>query len=62
MTDSPDTAAVRAEVEALHRFFVAWFSGACANDRQLFEHELVQRLDEKFILVPPAGIVLTRDF
>ena len=61
VTDSPNAAAVRAEVEALHRFFVAWFSGSCANDRGLFERELLQRLDAAFILVPPAGIVLTRD-
>lgn len=61
LTESPDTTVVRAEVEALHRFFVAWFSGACANTPDLFERELVQRLDAAFILVPPAGVVLTRD-
>lgn len=53
--------AVREEVEALHRFFVAWFSGACANDQALFQHEFLHRLDDAFVLVPPAGLLLTRD-
>ena len=61
MADSPDIAVVREEVERLHRFFVAWFSGACANESLVFERELLHRLDEQFVLVPPAGTLLSRD-
>jgi hypothetical protein len=61
MTDLPDTGIVREEIEALHRFFVTWFSGACANDPHLFERGVLHRLDEKFVLIPPAGKVLSRE-
>ena len=45
----------------MHRFFVAWFGGFCADEQGWFQHELLQRLDEQFILVPPAGKLLSRD-
>jgi len=61
MAESPSIAAVREEIEALHRFFVAWFSGACADDHALFERELLDRLDAEFMLVPPAGTLLSSD-
>ena len=49
--------AVREEVEALHRFFVDWFTGAVAADT--FEAGFLARLDPDFVLIPPAGEVLT---
>ncbi len=53
--------AVQSEVEALHRFFVEWFGGACAGTEAELRRGLLQRLDEAFVLVPPAGLVLSRD-
>ncbi len=53
--------AVREEIEALHRFFVAWFSGACDNTTDVLERELLQRLDRNFMLIQPGGGVLSRE-
>ena len=50
--------AVTREIEALHRFLVAWFSGAAEDNQTLFKREFVQRFDVDFLLVPPNGIVL----
>lgn len=49
-------AMVREEVEALHRFFVGWFSGALAPDA--FESGFLARFDPDLVLVPPAGVLL----
>ena len=46
---------VRDEIEALHRFFVAWFSGAVSDDDDTFEEGFLRRLDPDFLLIPPAG-------
>ena len=46
-------AAVREEIEALHRFFVGWFSGALAP--HTFEEGFLTRFDPEFLLIPPAG-------
>ncbi len=48
---------VRNEVEALHRFFVGWFSGALPINS--FEPEFLARFDRDFLLIPPAGALLT---
>jgi len=50
-------ACVRAEVEALHAFFVGWFSGALPTER--FEPDFLARFDPAFLLIPPAGSLLT---
>jgi hypothetical protein len=52
-------ARVRDEVEALHRFFVGWFSGALAPD--IFEAEFLARFDLDFVLIPPGGVFLSLD-
>ena len=50
-------AIVREEVEALHRFFVGWFSGSVPMDS--FDREFLSRFDSQFLLVPPAGELLS---
>ena len=50
--------AVRDEIEALHRFFVEWFSGRCSNSEEYFRQEFEQRFDQQFLLIPPAGTTL----
>lgn len=48
---------IRDEVEALHVFFVGWFSGMLPVDD--FEKEFLSRFDEEFLLIPPAGALLS---
>lgn len=48
---------VRGEVEALHTFFVRWFSGMLSIDT--FETDFLTRFDQEFLLIPPAGRLLT---
>lgn len=50
---------VRDEVEALHRFFVDWFTGAASDDA--IETDFLNRFDPDFLLIPPGGTVLTLD-
>lgn len=50
-------ATVREEVENLHEFFVAWFSGALP--RSEFEPGFLRRFDPGFVLIPPTGSLLT---
>ena len=49
-------AEVRTEIEALHEFFVGWFSGALPESE--FETGFTKRFDPEFILIPPAGSLL----
>lgn len=49
---------VREEIEALHRFFVAWFSGSEPATDAAFDNGFSQRFDHEFLLIPPAGTVL----
>ncbi len=51
--------AVREEIEALHRFFVEWFSGRAAVSE--FEPGFMVRFAPDFLLIPPAGTLLTLD-
>ena len=46
------------EIEALHEFFVDWFTGACPGDEATFEQRCAARFDDGFWLIPPAGKVL----
>jgi hypothetical protein len=48
--------AVREEVEALHEFFVGWFSGSLSESA--FESQFLQRFSEDFVRIPPAGGLL----
>lgn len=48
--------AVRTEVEALHEFFVGWFSGALSAS--VFDTEFLPRFSPDFHLVPPAGTLM----
>ena len=58
MPDKELEVELRHEIEALHRFFVAWFSGSAAREEACFEAEFLRRFDEDFLLIPPAGSVL----
>ena len=49
---------VAAEIEALHVFFVQWFSGAIIEDESAFDQGFLSRLDPASVLIPPAGNVL----
>jgi len=48
---------VRCEIEALHEFFVGWFSGTLAESE--FERGFMIRFAPDFLLVPPAGTLLS---
>jgi hypothetical protein len=50
---------VRAEIEALHDFFVDWFGGAAREAEATFEARFLARFDPTFTLIPPAGRTLT---
>jgi hypothetical protein len=45
--------AVRNEIEALHEFFVDWFSGRLSLSQ--FESEFLARFSPDFLLIPPTG-------
>lgn len=47
---------VKKEIEALHDFFVAWFTGKA--DEHEFEVGFLKRFDPDFHLIPPAGTIL----
>jgi hypothetical protein len=49
---------VRAEIEAMHEFFVGWFTGKLANDDDVFQRGFARRFDPAFVLIPPAGNLL----
>jgi hypothetical protein len=48
---------VQDEVEALHRFFVGWFSGSLPATE--FERGFLSRFDPTFLLIPPGGSLLS---
>ena len=58
MTEGTLQSAVREEIEALHRFFVGWFSGEIPESDAAFQKGFRSRFDDKFLLIPPAGLVL----
>lgn len=49
--------AVRHEIDALHEFFVGWFSGALPE--HVFDTQFTPRFDPEFVLIPPSGELLT---
>jgi len=48
---------VRTEIEDLHKFFVGWFTGTL--DAISFDEGFLARFDSSFLLIPPAGIILS---
>lgn len=58
MASTVSQSQVREEIEALHRFFVEWFSGVAPATDSVFETGFMRRFDEKFLLIPPAGAIL----
>lgn len=54
----PIEATVQNEIEALHEFFVRWFSCVAPNSDDYFAAEFSRRFDEAFVLIPPAGTML----
>lgn len=44
---------VRLEIEALHEFFVGWFTGAVPES--VFETEFLDRMSNELVFIPPAG-------
>jgi len=55
LSDNTESA-VRTEVEALHEFFVGWFSGAL--NASVFDTEFLPRFAPDFHIVPPAGTLM----
>jgi len=54
MTDERLAAAALAEIAALHRFFVAWFTGRCPKSRASFAR-VADALAADFVQIDPAG-------
>ena len=50
---------IRTEIEDLHKFFVGWFTGTL--DTISFDEGFLARFDSDFLLIPPAGIILSLD-
>lgn len=51
--------AVKKEIEALHEFFVVWFTGKIPQAE--FDSGFLKRFDSGFHLIPPAGVMLDLD-
>lgn len=51
---------VRTELEALHAFFVRWFGGDVPATDDVFAEGLVDRLDPTFVIVQPAGQLMSK--
>ncbi len=49
---------VRAEIEDLHQFFVAWFTGAAPASEAHFRECFDARFDAQSIIIPPEGSLL----
>jgi len=48
------------EINAIHRFFVDWFTGLLPPTDEAFAR-LTDVLDERMVLISPAGTIQTRD-
>ncbi|MGF1509791.1 MAG: hypothetical protein ACFB9M_09865 [Myxococcota bacterium] len=46
---------IRYEIEDLHRFFVAWFTGAIEDSDQVFAAQFSSRFAPEFQMVAPSG-------
>ena len=56
--ESELAARVRAEIVALHEFFVGWFGGTLPNDDETFSVGFVRRFDPACLLIPPGGTLV----
>lgn len=65
MSDTPDQdsllAAIRAEIEEVHRFIAAWFRGEEENTDAVYAAGLADRMASGFVNIQPAGRVHERD-
>ena len=52
---------VRAEIEARHDFFTAWFNGTLPATAEVFAHGLADHFHPDFEIVLPSGTVHDRD-
>ena len=57
--DNTATPSVRREVEALHEFFVSWFSGVATQTDAYFERGFSDRFHPEFTLIAPNGTTST---
>ena len=51
---------IRDEIEALHQFFVDWFSGGAPDRDDIYEARLLRRIDPSFCFISPDGAELNR--
>lgn len=58
-SEMPDLERATAEIEALHAFFVEWFTGAAPEDA--FEGGFTRRFDPSFVIVQPGGEAYTME-
>jgi hypothetical protein len=49
---------VHAEILAMHAFFLQWFTGAVANEDDVFAQGFARRFDPGFMLISPGGEVM----
>jgi hypothetical protein len=49
---------VRAEIVALHEFFVQWFSGVVANDDDVFAQGFARHFEPGFVLIGTGAEIL----
>jgi hypothetical protein len=54
---SPAAELVRVEIVAMHEFIEQWFSGAVANEDDVFARGFARRFDPGFVRISPAGEV-----
>ena len=59
MGETHARATIQGEIIALHAFFVTWFSGTCEASDRVFKREFRDRFEANFLLIPPAGCVLS---
>lgn len=47
---------IRDDVEKLHRFFAAWFTGSVAADEAVFKRDFLDRFHPDFFFIPSTGM------
>lgn len=53
--------AIKAEIQAVHAFFVDWFTGTIRRDETEFDAALTSRFAPDLVLIPPRGVTLEGD-
>lgn len=54
-------AALSGELETTHGLLDEWLAGACAEQKQILERRLVERLEPDFTMIAASGTKLARD-